>query len=203
MPGWAERETGMRRFWKGFAALLGLGVLAAACGDIPVTNKLPTNETNVYIPVMENRTTEPGIDALLTQRVIQNFLIDGRLKVASKESADMVLQGTVERYDRLVMTYDQNQVPQQYKIQMVVDLTCTDQKTGHQLWTTHTIVSLTPGQSMTGEEFDSTNTTSLREFTTYYVLNVAGVPPEDEPTARDRLLDQMAGHVVRRTIDGF
>jgi len=88
-------------------------------------------------------------------------------------------------------------------IQMVVDLTCTDQKTGHQLWTTHTIVSLTPGESMTGDEFDSTNTTSLREFTTYYVLNVAGVPPEDESTARDRLLDQMAAHVVRRTIDGF
>jgi hypothetical protein len=193
----------MRRFWIGFAAFLALGILAAACADLPMTNKLPTNETNVFIQSFENRTSEPGLDALLTQRVTQNFLIDGRLKLASRENAEMLLQGTVERYDRLVMTYDQNMVPQQYKIQMVVDLTCTDQKTGHQLWTTHTIVSLTPGESMTGDEFDSTNTTSLREFTTYYVLNVAGVPPEDESTARDRLLDQMAAHVVRRTIDGF
>jgi hypothetical protein len=193
----------MKRFLIVALALLGLGLAAAACDDLPLKSNLPNEDTKVYIPDFENKTSEPGLDTLLTQKVIQNFLIDGRLQVVPQDKADMVLKGTIERYDRLVMTRDQNQVPQQYKLQVVVDLTLVEVKGNKELWTTHTIVSLTPGESLTGEEFDSTNNTSLREFTTYYVLNVAGVPPEDEPTAQNRLLDQMASRVVRRTIDGF
>lgn len=193
----------MKRFLIVALALVGLGLAAAACDDLPLKNNLPNEDTKVYIPDFENKTGEPGLDTLLTQKVTQNFLIDGRLQVVPQDKADMVLKGTIERYDRLVMTWDQNQVPQQYKLQVVVDLTLMEVKGNKELWTTHTIVSLTPGESVTGEEFDSTNTTSMREFTTYYVLNVAGVPPEDEPTAQNRLLDQMASRVVRRTIDGF
>ncbi|HTA17301.1 MAG TPA: LptE family protein, partial [bacterium] len=170
-------------------------------------SNLPTEDTKVYIPDFENKTDEPGLDTLLTQKVIQNFLIDGRLQVATQDKADMLLQGTIERYDRLVMTRDENQVPQQYRLQVKVDLTLYEiNKPGQaqkQLWTTKDVVNLTPGEEVNPDEFDSTNTTSLSEFTTYYVLNVAGVPPEDEPTAQNRLLDQMAGRVVRRTIDGF
>jgi Lipopolysaccharide-assembly len=188
-------------------ALVGLGFVAAACDDLPLKSNLPTEDTKVYIPTFENKTDEPGLDTLLTQKVIQNFLIDGRLQVASQDKADMLLQGTIERYDRLVMTRDQNQVPQQYRLQVKVDLTLYEiNKPGQpqkQLWTTKDVVNLTPGEDVNPDEFDSTNTTSLSEFTTYYVLNVAGVPPEDEPTAQNRLMDQMAGRVVRRTIDGF
>ena len=195
----------MKHFLMIALALVGLGFLAAACDDsLPIKGNLPNESNKVYIPPFENKTSEPGLDTLLTQKVIQNFLIDGRLQVADEDKADMILEGTIERYDRLVMTRDQNQVPQQYRLQVVVDLTLFSARPKKkELWTTHTIVNLTPGETMTGDEFDSTNVTSLREFTTYYVLNVAGVPPEDEPTAQARLMDQMAGRVVRRTIDGF
>jgi len=194
----------MKRFLVFFLAVLGLGLVVAACDSLPtLKSNLPSVDTKVYIPDFENKTNEPDLDTALTQKVIQNFLIDGRLRVATPDQADMVLKGTIDRYDRLVMTRDQNQVPQQFKLQVVVDLTLMEVKTKKQMWTTHTIVSLTPGETLSGQEFDSTNTTSLREFTTYYVLNVAGVPPEDQPTAQGRLLDQMASHVVRRTIDGF
>jgi len=197
----------MKRFLMIALVLLGLGFVAAACDDLPLKSNLPTVDTKVYIPDFENKTDEPGLDTLLTQKVIQNFLIDGRLQVATQDKADMLLQGTIERYDRLVMTRDENQVPQQYRLQVKVDLTLYEiNKPGQaqkQLWTTKDVVNLTPGEEVNPDEFDSTNTTSLSEFTTYYVLNVAGVPPEDEPTAQNRLLDQMAGRVVRRTIDGF
>lgn len=197
----------MKRYLMVALVLLGLGFVAAACDDLPLKSNLPTVDTKVYIPDFENKTDEPGLDTLLTQKVIQNFLIDGRLQVATQDKADMLLQGTIERYDRLVMTRDENQVPQQYRLQVKVDLTLYEiNKPGQaqkQLWTTKDVVNLTPGEEVNPDEFDSTNTTSLSEFTTYYVLNVAGVPPEDEPTAQGRLMDQMAGRVVRRTIDGF
>jgi len=193
----------MKHFAFVATVLVALGLLAAACDDLPVKSTLLPTDSKLCIPVFENKTGEPNLDTMLTKKIIDNFAVDGRVRVLPKEQADLQLNGTLERYDRLVMTRDQNQVPQQYKLQLVVDLTLVDLKTNTALWTTHTVVSLTPGQTLTGEEFDSTNTTSLREFTTYYVLNVVGVPPEDEPTAKDRLLDQMAGRVVQRTVSGF
>ncbi len=193
----------MKRILALAFALGALGLVVGACDDMPIKSNLPFYDTKVYIAPFVNKSTEPGLDTLLTQKVIQDFIIDGRLKVRPKDKADMELDGVIERFDQLVMTRDQNQVPQEYKLQVIVDLTLYETKTGKKLWTTNTIVSLTPGESVSGTEFDSTNLTSLREFTTYYVLNVAGVPPEDEPTAENRLMDQMAAHVVRRTIDGF
>ena len=129
-------------------------------------------------------------------------MVDGRLQVTEKAQAEGLLQGTIQRYDRIVLTRDANQVPQQYKLQIAVDISFTDLKTGTQLWTTKAEISLTPGQDPP-EGYDSTNLRSLREFTNYYVTNAVGVPPEDEPTALDRVLEQMATHVLRRTIDGF
>jgi hypothetical protein len=189
--------------------LLSLAVAAlatfTACGDIPVSKSLPDDIVKVAVPIFENKSGQPGVENELTRKTVQELLVDGRIQVTSREQADAVLQGTIQRYDRLVLTRDANQVPQQYKLQMVVDLDFIDLKHGkeQQLWTTRQQISLTPGVEPDRDDFDSTNTRSLREFTNYYVLNVAGVPPEDEPTALVRLLDQMARRIVRRTLDGF
>jgi hypothetical protein len=183
--------------------LLGLLYMTGACGDLPIKKALPDNIQRIAIPVFENKTGQPDVENLLTKKVMQNFQVDGRLQIAAREQADALLQGTVQRYDRIVLTRDANQVPQQYKLQIVVDLDFTDLKTGELMWSTKAQFSLTPGVDTPQENFDSTNLRSLREFTNYYVINVAGVPPEDEPTALDRVLEQMARRVSRRTLDGF
>jgi len=179
--------------------------LFTACGDVPVKKNLPDNITKVAIPVFENKANQPGLENELTKKTVQNFIVDGRLQVVPREQADALITGTIQRYDRLVLTRDANQVPQQYKLQLVVDIDFVDLKSGKEntLWSTRQQFSLTPGVEVSRDDFDSTNTRSLREFTNYYVLNVAGVPPEDEPTALDRVLEQMARKVVRRTLDGF
>ena len=184
-------------------ALAGIFYLATACADVGTRKALPDSIQHLAIPVFENKTGQPNVEALLTKKVVQNFIVDGRLQVVPQEQADAVLKGTVQRYDRIVLTRDANQVPQQYKLQIAVDIDFIEIKTGEQLWSTKAQISLTPGVETPQEGFDSTNLRSLREFTNYYVLNVAGVPPEDEATALDRVLEQMASRVVRRTLDGF
>lgn len=185
------------------ALLAGVFYLVTACGDMPTKKAIPDNIQKLYVPIFENKTGQPNVENLLTKKVVQNFIVDGRLQVAAKENADAVLIGTIQRYDRIVLTRDANQVPQQYKLQVVVDLDFKDLKTGEQLWSTKAEFSLTPGVEGRQEDFDSTNLRSLREFTNYYVFNVAGVPPEDESVALDRVLEQMGARVVRRTLDGF
>jgi hypothetical protein len=177
--------------------------LATACADMASKKALPDDILKVAIPTFDNKTGQPNVEALLTKKVVQDFIVDGRLQVVPREQADAVLQGTIQRYDRIVMTRDVNQVPQQYKLQISVDLDFQDLKRGQQLWTTRTELSLTPGEDAAPDGFDSTSLRSLKEFTNYYVINVVGVPPEDEATALDRVLEQMASRVVRRTLDGF
>jgi len=188
--------------------VIGAGLVASfylftACSDMPSKKAIPDDIQKVSIPVFINKTGQPSVESLLTKKVVQDFIVDGRLQVVPKEQADAELTGTVQRYDRIVLARDVNQVPQEYKLQIAVDIDFTDLKTGKQLWTTKSEISLTPGVDTPPDGYDSTNTRSLREFTNYYVVNVVGVPPEDEATALDRVLEQMATHVVTRTLDGF
>ena len=185
------------------ACLLGAFYLITACAEMATKKAIPDNIRKLGIPVFENKTGQPNVENLLTKKVVQNFIVDGRLQVVPVEQADAILQGTVQRYDRIVLTRDSNQVPQQYKLQVAVDIDFTEVKTGIKLWSTRAQISLTPGVDTPSDAFDSTNLRSLREFTNYYVFNVAGVPPEDEATALDRVLEQMASRVTRRTLDGF
>jgi hypothetical protein len=188
------------------AGLLGLALIAfSACGELPANKSVPDDIQKVSIPIFQNQTGTPNLENDLTRKVVQDFAADGRVQVEAKDHAQAELRGIIRRYDRIVLTRDANQVPQQYKLQLVVDIDFVNMKDGKDamLWTTRPLFSLTPGVELTREDDDSTNVRSLKEYTNYYVLNVAGVPPEDEPAALDRLLNQMSQRVVRRTLDGF
>ncbi len=185
-----------------FLIALSTLVVLASCGEMPVKRALGDDVRQVGISTFDNKTGQPGIDQQLTAKVVQSFITDGRLGVVSHQAADVSLKGTIQRYDRLVLTRDANQIPQQYRLQVVVDLEFSNAKTGVEIWTTRRTINLTPGVD-TVDDFDSTNTRSLKEFTSYYVLNTAGVAPEDEPAALDRLLEQMSRRVVRRVLEGF
>lgn len=188
------------------AGLLAVGFFASSCDEMGIKKDLPNSLTKIAVQPFENKTGQPNVDQLLTQKTIQDFIADGRLNVVAEHDADAIVHGTLQRYDKIVLTRDANQVPQQYKLQLIVDIDFIDAKTLKQTWTTRRTIDLTPqpdNGEKEGAQWDSTNTRSLKEFTTYYVLNTVGVPPEDETTAANRTLDQMANRVVRRVIDGF
>ena len=178
-----------------------------SCGELPMKRALSDSVQKIAVEPVVNKTGQPEVDQKLTQKVTQAFIVDGRLKVSSRSEADVVLQSTLQRYDRIVLTRDANQVPQQYKLQVVLDMDFIDAKTAAQIWTTRRTIDLTPqpgnAAGVEGAEWDSANPRSLREFTTYYVINNIGMPPEDENVAVDRVVDQMARRMVRRVIEGF
>lgn len=180
-------------------AAAGLALALQGCGDVPVNKSVPNDVQKVSIPVFENRTVQPNLESDLTRKVVQDFISDGRVQVVPHEQAQAELRGIIQRYDRIVLLRDANQVPQEYKLQIVVDLDFVDLKDGKDtlMWTTRQL--LEEGK----QDFDSTNVRSVKEYTNYYVLNVAGVPPEDEPAALDRLLTQASSRILRRTLDGF
>jgi len=187
-----------------FAVLLGL---LAGCAGYEVRSSLPDTINKLSVPVFRNVTGQPGLEQDLTQKVAQAFIVDGRLVITDPAQADAQLIGVIQSYEKLPLLRDENQVPVQYKMLMAVDLTFNDLKTQKQLWTTHKMIEVDNfaqgSVTATSRAYDSTNVSTLSEYTTYYVLNKMGMPPEDETTARNRLVDQMTRRVVERTLFGF
>ena len=187
------------------AALLLLSAVGfSGCAEMQLKRALPDEILTMAIPVFRNATSQPGVDQELTELVRRSFIVDGRLNVVDESKADAVLRGVIQRYDKLVLSQSENQVPYQYKLQVVVDLEIVNTKTGEVIATTQPMQQPSEGDTAALEKnFDSTNVRSLKRYTTYYVLNNVGVPPEDEQTARTRVLEMMAQRVVERTIGGF
>ncbi len=175
----------MKDAWRGRGLILGaLGamvVLSAGCSDVAIRPGLPDYMSNLAVPIFQNRTVQPDIANVITQQLIQDFLVDGRMTLIEPEKANAILQGTVVQYILEPLLLDVHNTPQQYKMRLILRLSLKDNQAGKVLWT---------------EE-------SFEENTTYYVANTLGITPEDEQTARRRLVLQLTKRIVARVIEGF
>jgi len=88
--------------------LAGLLLSTASCGYTmsgQSTGLTPEIRT-IALPVLTNESLEPNIESAITHGVIEEFLKDGRLKIAPENRADAVLSGTVKSYRREAVTFD-------------------------------------------------------------------------------------------------
>jgi hypothetical protein len=196
---------------KRIGILAGLGAalaLLSGCAGYDLKSQLPDSINKLAVPVFKNVSGQPGVEQDLTTKVTQGFNVDGRLVVVDQAQADALLEGVIQTYNKIPLLRDENQVPVQYKLLIAVDLTLSDLKAKKVMWTTHTLVATQgPGDSGlqvgNSKAYDSTNVATIEEYTTYYVLNKMGMPPEEETTARNRVLDQLVRRIVDRVIFGF
>lgn len=164
-------------------ALLGVtaGFLFNGCSDVNLRPGMPTYMSKMSIPVMQNRTAQPEVENQITQQLTQDFLVDGRIDLVDSDQANAILQGTITTYVLEPLLLDVNNTPQQYKMIVIISLALKDTQAGKDLW----------------------KEDSFRETTTYYVANNLGITPEDEQTARSRLVQQLSKRIVSRVIEGF
>jgi len=78
-------------------ALALMAVALAGCG-YSLRGNLPGHIRSVAVPVFTNRTSEPAVENILTQAVVQAFSTNGRLRVVKPEQADAILEGEVVDY---------------------------------------------------------------------------------------------------------
>jgi len=74
-------------------ALSPLLLLAAGCAHKPLYRALPREVDAVYVPIFKSWAYEPGLEELVTRATIDEFLIDGRVRVTPKPQADLILRG--------------------------------------------------------------------------------------------------------------
>ncbi len=116
--------------------LLTLLLLLSSCGYrfTPVGGVVPEGAKTIAIPTFINGTKEPFVDVEVTKAVVDEFLADGRLKVVSSEVADLVLKGTVVKFDLTPLSYTSDSYVQQYSVSIGLNVSIEDVRTKKLLW---------------------------------------------------------------------
>ncbi len=116
------------------AVACGLLLGAAGCG-YSLRSSLPSGIKTVHVPVLENRTQEPGIEDFLTQALTQAVVTAGRVQIASSvESADASLEGKIVEYALTSLAFDRTANVTQYRLQIALALTLRDLHKNAVIW---------------------------------------------------------------------
>lgn len=81
-----------------------------SCTRVVPVRTLPNWVRAIYVPMIENKTTEPGLEEVATTLIQEEFLADGRLDIVKKRRADLKLVATIEEYISYVEEEDSDDI---------------------------------------------------------------------------------------------
>ena len=166
----------MKLYFKSVSFIL-IAIFLSSCAYTAKTI-LPAHIKRIAIFTFKNKTFHYGLEDILTEAVIKEFIIDGRLQVGRREIADALLKGEITRYNLEPLSYDEENVVEEYKIQLLANITLKDLTTNEILW----------------EEKD------LEGEDTY---SVRLEPVETEQEGLEKAIEELARKIVSRTIEGW
>ena len=88
---------------------------------------LPPHIKTIHIPVFKNTSSQPEIHRQLTSFVLQSFISDGRLKIANKDDADLIVDATLSYYNLRNVAFSSQDLVSDIIIELEIDLKVTDQ----------------------------------------------------------------------------
>ncbi len=169
------------------SALCAVFIFLSGCG-YSATSMLPGNLKKVYVETFQNNinfAAENGRNLyfpLLEQKVrtaiVDRYQFDGNLKIGQPNSADLILKGKLNSYERSALRFTDNDDVQEYRVHVVVSLELYDTAKGEARWTE---------SSFAGEA-------------TYYVT---GATATTEESAIEKAVIDLARRIVERTIEDW
>lgn len=161
-------------------------LLLCACAAIdeqvyykPNAQILPQHIKKIHVRPFINRTEVFALEDRLTISVVDEFLNNGLYSIVNEGQADGVLAGEIMRYILLPVQYDTQLVPTIYRMEVLLNLRFIDKTTNETIWQE-------PG---------------LVQVYTYSASTLPGGMSEEQ--AREKLWQNFAKMIVKRTIDGF
>ncbi len=140
-----------------FVLLVPLLTLITGCYSFTGSN-LPGHIKSLGVPTFENSTLEPGVEQEATSTITDQFISDGRLRIASPSASDARLIGKLSGYENKVNNYDGDQ-PRDYIVVVTLSVQMRDQVKNQDLWREDKMVATAvydPGEGETEEEARAT-----------------------------------------------
>jgi outer membrane lipopolysaccharide assembly protein LptE/RlpB len=122
-----------RREWLARVAAAGAALAAGGCG-YSLRASLPAGIKTLHVPVLENRTQEPGIEDFITQALTQAVVTSGRVRMAGAAEADAILEGQIVEYALTSLAFDKTANVTAYRLRLGLSLTLRDVKKNSVIW---------------------------------------------------------------------
>jgi len=108
-------------------------VVVAGCGY--TTSALRGDKIQrMHVATFLNKTYEQGLDRLVTDAVIDEFIFKGGVKVVEEERAEVELSGVVNEYVLNPLTYNRENQAEEYRLRVTVDMSIKDLTTKEIIW---------------------------------------------------------------------
>src|SRR2546430_17093729 len=107
------------------ALLFWLDGISGGCG-YSIRGNLPAHIKTVAVPVFVNRTTEPGLEDVITRAVVDAFTTNSGLKVVDPQRADSILEGEIVGYQLQPLAFTPGANVQQYRVVVTLNLLFRD-----------------------------------------------------------------------------
>ena len=124
-------------FMKGFLVSITVIVLLQlgfGCGVYTFNPKGKSSIQSLSIQRFENQTAEYGLADRMADQIIDAFIAEGTLKIVPVEGSEALLEGVLVGYERKPYTYNQNDEVQEYKVEMVFDITLKNPVDDSDIW---------------------------------------------------------------------
>ena len=158
-------------------ALFGTAALCLAGCGYRLGSVIPDDPIKtIYIPNVKNETSEPGIEARATNKIVTAFQIDGTYTVVDERDADAILEIVLTSYNRSALRYDKLDVTREYRLTIGSELFLRDAKSGKVIW---------HAKRVEGEN-------------SFFVTVSL---PQSERLARPLALEDLAHHIVERVTE--
>lgn len=76
------------------------------CAPVVRERTLPVSVRAVYVPMVENRTQEPGLEERLTVAFQEELLADGRIDLVREKEADAIIKVTIRQFSDEAISFD-------------------------------------------------------------------------------------------------
>ena len=122
-------------------------LLAAGCGYTTrsmISNKYHTIHVPPFTSTIDiTRETDvgnkyqlyrPGLETEITKTLTNKFLFDGNVRPSDKNSSDLELKGELVEFRRDPLRYTSSDDVEEYRLNLVVNISLWDKKENKQLW---------------------------------------------------------------------
>ena len=122
--------SGLKRNYKSFLQFMMVFILLFVLHSCwySFSGALPSHLNSIAIPLFDDRTAYPNIRENLSNKVIDTFIADNRLKVTNEDMADLILTGTISSINEQAATVGAGEVVTEYDVVVSVRVKCEDLK---------------------------------------------------------------------------
>jgi outer membrane lipopolysaccharide assembly protein LptE/RlpB len=95
----------------------------------------PEGIRKIYVETIRNQTSEPGLDKVLTDALIQEFWHWDKVRIVNRDEAQAILTGIINKYAAdQPLSIDRDRTIREYRVTISLNLRLKSASTGKTLW---------------------------------------------------------------------